>query len=79
MENPSTWTPLHWKIHNIETSGADRQEKIRQIRDAIIAESHTFLLEDEIEKVMSEHDKQREEHLCGLSLPSMIVNRLKSK
>ncbi len=72
MENPATWTPLHHEINKAEFSSSDKATAILRV-----LHSHNYRVTlDQVQAVINRNNEQNQLHICGLSLPSMIVNEL---
>jgi hypothetical protein len=72
MENPATWTPLHWEIHNAFYHTIDGATSILKVLHA-----HNYRVTlDQVQAVINRHNENEQLQIAGLSLPSMIVNAL---
>lgn len=72
MENPATWTPLHHEIHNAAYHTTDQASAI-----LTVLQGHDYYVSlDQVQTVINRHNEQLQLHICGLSLPAMIVNEL---
>lgn len=72
MENPATWTPLHHEIQKAFYHSTDGATAVLKV-----LHSHNYRVTlDQVQSVINRHNEQIQLHICGLSLPSMIVNAL---
>jgi hypothetical protein len=72
MENPATWTPLHHAISKAELYSSDAATAIL----SVLHDHNYHVTIDQVQAVINRHNEQMQMHICGLSLPSMIVNEL---
>ena len=71
-------TPLHRAI-NVADGGTSREPKERaQAILKVLQERKPSVTLEQVEDVIAKHQKQMEDHMCGLSLCSMLVNELMS-
>jgi len=72
MENPATWTPLHHEIHKAAYGTGDQASAILGV-----LRQHDYCVSlDQVQSVINRHNEQLQLHICGHSLPAMIVNEL---
>lgn len=72
MENPATWTPLHHEIHQAAYHTTDAASAIL----GVLHKHNYHVTLDQVQAVINRHNEDIQLHICGLSLPSMIVNAL---
>lgn len=72
MENPATWTPLHHEIHKAAYHTTDAASAIL----GVLHKHNYHVTLDQVQAVINRHNEDIQLHICGLSLPSMIVNAL---
>lgn len=72
MENPATWTPLHYEIAEAEYGASDPASAIL----GILRKHDYYVNIDQVQAIINRHNEQMQLHICGLSLPAMIVNEL---
>lgn len=72
MENPATWTPLHHAIHKAAYTSDDKAPAILKV-----LHEHNYRISlAQVQSVINRHNEQIQLHICGLSLPAMMVNEL---
>ena len=72
MENPATWTPLHHAIHEAYYRSTDATAAVLKV-----LHDHNYRVTiDQVQAVINRHNEQIQLHICGLSLPAMMVNEL---
>lgn len=72
MENPATWTPLHHEIHKAFYYSTDGATAVLGVLHA-----HNYRVTlDQVQAVINRHNEDIQLHICGLSLPAMMVNEL---
>lgn len=72
MENPATWTPLHHEIHEAYYRSPDGTGAVLKV-----LQDHNYrVTAEQVQAVINKHNEDMEKHICGLSLPSMVVNAL---
>lgn len=68
MENPNTWTPLHHELF-----AAHDANSILEVLNA-----HDFNVTlDQVVEILALHQEQMDNHICGLSLPSLLIQKLR--
>lgn len=76
MENPATWTDLHWELSKYCYYDSDPDyidTMVLNIKQCLDNRNYLIPLED-IKKVCLKYKKEVDDHICGLSLMSQIVN-----
>lgn len=72
MENPATWTSLHHEIHKAAYHTTDAASAIL----GVLHKHNYYVTLDQVQAVINRHNEQLQLHICGHSLPAMIVNEL---
>jgi len=72
MENPATWTPLHHEINKVAYASSDPAPAIVQV----LHKHNYHITLDQVQAIINKHSEDVRFGICGLSLPSMIVNNL---
>jgi hypothetical protein len=72
MENPLTWSPLHHELHEACYHSSNA---VLAVLKVLQIHGHNVTAE-QVQKVFDEHQRDMDDHVCGLSLPSMLVNQL---
>lgn len=72
MENPATWTPLHHEIHKAAYTADDKAAAIL----SVLRKHDYYVSLDQVQAVINRHNEQLQLHICGHSLPAMVVNEL---
>jgi hypothetical protein len=72
MENPATWTPLHHELHEACYHSNDGVYATLRVLQA-----HNYQVTiEQVQAIFDQHQYDIDNHFCGFSLPSMLVNNL---
>lgn len=81
MENPATWTPLHHEINNayyaMENNTYFKQRE-GQIHNIMVKNGYNVSIND-IVSIITQFNKNMENGMWGLSIPSTIINEFSNK
>jgi hypothetical protein len=72
MENPATWTPLHHDIHHAYYTSPDGIGAVLNV----LQHAGYRVTAEQVQAVVNQHNQDMEDHICGHSLPAMMVNAL---
>lgn len=76
MENPMTWGPIHKAINLADATAPSRDVHVRaETILKVLQETKPSITLEQVVEVIHAHQTQMDEHVCGLSLCSMIFNR----
>ncbi len=70
MENPRTWTPLHHEV-----SAAFHKNGAQGVLEVLNKNGSNVTLQ-QVEEVIEIHNEEIKNHICGLSLQSLIIQKL---